>query len=358
MAPTPSWAVGAQALLLILIIPIYGAVTRHVDASRLYQRINAFFVLNLLVFYVLGQAGWQFGFAFFVWASLFGVMAVTQFWAFATDLCSVESGQRLFGVFAVGAAGGAWFGARAFASALFEPLGAYGLMLAAAGAITAAILLSRRARAAMPRGRAEFTDLPEVDTARPQRPRRPVARRFPADRPQRLPGRHRDAGRAAQLDQFDRRLRPVRLADRSRGPRSAGQPAAYIGRFMGEFCSSITLIAFLVQLLLVSRIIQLAGLARALMVTPIAFIAGYLLVGIVPMFLLLQSALVVNKSFDYSLLNTTRNALLLPTSREVKYQAKTAIDTFFYRLGDLLSTASVFVGMRLFARTRARSSCG
>jgi AAA family ATP:ADP antiporter len=51
-------------------------------------------------------------------------------------------------------------------------------------------------------------------------------------------------------------------------------------------------------------------------------------------------------------LNTTRSALLLPTSREEKYQAKTAIDTLFYRLGDLLSTLSVFVGLRLVADAR------
>ena len=82
--------------------------------------------------------------------------------------------------------------------------------------------------------------------------------------------------------------------------------------------------------------------------------AGYLLVGIVPAFLLLQSVLVVQRSFDYSLLNTTRNALLLPMGREAKYQAKTAIDTFFYRTGDLLATGSIFVGLRLFDDARAQ----
>ena len=93
-------------------------------------------------------------------------------------------------------------------------------------------------------------------------------------------------------------------------------------------------------------------MARALVVTPLAFVAGYLLVGIVPLFLMLQAVLVVQRSFDYSLLNTTRNALMLPTSIEAKYQAKTAIDTFFYRLGDLLSSASVYVGVRLVEDAR------
>jgi AAA family ATP:ADP antiporter len=123
---------------------------------------------------------------------------------------------------------------------------------------------------------------------------------------------------------------------------------------MGRYCATVTLVGFLVQLLLVSRIIQFAGLARALLVTPAAFVAGYLVVGIVPAFLLLQSVLVVQRSFDYSLLNTTRNALLLPMDREAKYQAKTAIDTFFFRAGDLLATASVFLGTRLLDDVRTQ----
>ena len=42
--------------------------------------------------------------------------------------------------------------------------------------------------------------------------------------------------------------------------------------------------------------------------------------------------------------NTTRHALFLPTSREAKYKAKQAIDSFFVRAGDMLQAAVVFVG--------------
>jgi AAA family ATP:ADP antiporter len=64
--------------------------------------------------------------------------------------------------------------------------------------------------------------------------------------------------------------------------------------------------------------------------------------------------LIVQRSFDYSLLNTTRNALLLPMDREAKYQAKTAIDTFFYRTGDLLAAGSIFIGKQVFDDPRAQ----
>jgi AAA family ATP:ADP antiporter len=42
--------------------------------------------------------------------------------------------------------------------------------------------------------------------------------------------------------------------------------------------------------------------------------------------------------------NTVRQVLFLPTTREQKYKAKQAIDTFFVRAGDVLSAGLVFVG--------------
>jgi AAA family ATP:ADP antiporter len=40
--------------------------------------------------------------------------------------------------------------------------------------------------------------------------------------------------------------------------------------------------------------------------------------------------------------------------REAKYQAKTAIDTFFFRAGDLLATGSIFAVTRIFEDARAQ----
>ena len=44
---------------------------------------------------------------------------------------------------------------------------------------------------------------------------------------------------------------------------------------------------------------------------------------------------VADNSLDYSLGNTTKQALWLPTSREAKYKAKQAVDSFFVRAGDV-----------------------
>jgi AAA family ATP:ADP antiporter len=43
-------------------------------------------------------------------------------------------------------------------------------------------------------------------------------------------------------------------------------------------------------------------------------------------------------------MNTARQMLWLPTSREEKYKAKQAADTFIVRVGDLMSAGLVYVG--------------
>ncbi|MGE0583124.1 MAG: NTP/NDP exchange transporter [Steroidobacteraceae bacterium] len=344
-----SYAVGLQACVLLPLVPLYGALVRKVGARRVLGVLALHAAAQLALFCGLGLAGFAVGFAFFAWVGIFGVLMVSQFWALATDLLTVESGQRLFGVIAAAVAGGAWLGAR-IASACFAILGPYGLMLLSAALLCTAALASRWVVACA---------APRIAHAAPPL-RDPGARR--ADR---LLGGFAFIARSPYLagiaalvvllnwitstGEFVLSGWLVEFA-RAQAP---GAEAAFIGAFMGRYGASIALLGFLVQLLVVSRTIRFAGLARALLVTPVAFVAGFLLIGALPAFAVLQCVLITQKSLDYSLFNTTRSALLLPTDRDAKFQAKTTIDTVFYRLGDLLSTLSVFVGVRVLTASRA-----
>ena len=60
-------------------------------------------------------------------------------------------------------------------------------------------------------------------------------------------------------------------------------------------------------------------------------------------------------------MNTGRAMLWLPTSREEKYRAKQAMDTFVVRFGDVIATAVVFVStvlLRLGPSTLAALNAG
>ena len=341
-----SYAVGVQAVILILILPAYGALVGRVKSNRVFQFVIAFFALNLVIFFLVGHSGVRFSFLFFVWASIFAVMAVTQFWAFATDLLDVGSGTRLFGVIAVGVSAGAWAGS-SIASAGLATIGPYGLMLAAAGVLCISIVLSECARRALAREAGDRTREPaERITRAAETARKWLGGVAVVGRSRYLVGIAVLVVLVNWITSTGDYVLSSWLSDIARRE-SPDDPGTYIGAFMGRYYSTITLVGFALQLLIVSRIIHGAGLARALLVTPLAILAGFCLIGFIPAFALLQSALVVQRSLDYSLLNTTRSALLLPATRDEEYQAKTAIDTLFYRLGDLLSTLAVFLAIRL-----------
>jgi ATP:ADP antiporter, AAA family len=122
---------------------------------------------------------------------------------------------------------------------------------------------------------------------------------------------------------------------------------ALIGTMAGRVQTLVNLGAFLLQTFAVSRIFKYVGVRGALFVMPLIALGGYAAIALVPMYAVVQWTKVFENSTDYSVQNTTRQALFLPTSREAKYKAKQAIDSFFLRTGDMLSAAAVFVGTAL-----------
>jgi AAA family ATP:ADP antiporter len=97
----------------------------------------------------------------------------------------------------------------------------------------------------------------------------------------------------------------------------------------------------------VSRILKYAGVRAALFILPVVALAGYTVLAFGAAIGLVRIVKIVENSTDYSVQNTTKQALFLPTRREAKYKAKAAIDTFFVRIGDFVSALLVFIGTAL-----------
>ena len=104
----------------------------------------------------------------------------------------------------------------------------------------------------------------------------------------------------------------------------------------------------LIQLLLVARIYRWVGVprraARAADRRGARLRADRLFV---PIFSIIRLVKIGENSVNYSLMNTTRQALFLPVDRDAKYEGKTAIDTFFWRVGDLIQAGVVLCGPAL-----------
>jgi len=121
----------------------------------------------------------------------------------------------------------------------------------------------------------------------------------------------------------------------------------FIGETYSRLFSTVNLLGFLLQMFVVSRVFKYLGVGRALLIHPIVAGVGYLLMLRAPSIQLMNWLKVADNSIDYSLGNTTKQALWLPTSREAKYKAKQAVDSFFMRAGDVIQAGIVFAGERL-----------
>ena len=120
----------------------------------------------------------------------------------------------------------------------------------------------------------------------------------------------------------------------------------FIARFYADYYFIVGVVGLIMQLFIVSRILKYLGVRFAIMTLPVIAFGGYFLIALFPTMLnLLRWAKTAENATDYSLNNTVRHILFLPTTREEKYKAKVAIDSFFVRAGDVLSAAIVFVGV-------------
>jgi AAA family ATP:ADP antiporter len=121
----------------------------------------------------------------------------------------------------------------------------------------------------------------------------------------------------------------------------------FIGNYYAGFFKWVNWATALIQMFIVSRFFKWFGVRVALFVLPVIALGGYTMLALYPILSVIRGVKIAENSVDYSLQNTTRQALFLPTSREAKYKAKQAIDAFFWRAGDVMSAGLVFVGSQI-----------
>lgn len=345
-ATVAAYSSAAQAVLLIGFVPLYGWLGSRLVRLRLISVSSLFFAMNLGLFYLAGRSGLQIGVVFFIWLGIFNIFIVSQFWAFANDIYTEGQGKRLFPIVGVGASLGAWIGAAAVpglvADYQFTP---YTLMLLGAVLLILALGLT----IVVNRREAARTDRDASVAAAATQPLGPAGG-F------RLIARERYLLWIAVLIVLlnvvnttgEFLLRSVVSAEAlvQVGSDTALQEA-FIGRFYGSFFGAVNLLGFLIQLFLTSRLIRFFGVRGALFILPIVAFVNYSVIAFAPLLAVVRIGKILENSTDYSLQNTVRQALFLPTSREAKYKAKVAIDTFGTRLGDVMSAGFVAAGTAL-----------
>jgi AAA family ATP:ADP antiporter len=337
-AVSRSYARGMQAGLLFLVVPIYSAMANRIEPARLVKWIYAVFVVCLALFFALGKAGVPVGFAFFVWLGVFSSLAIAQFWSLANDIMTESEGRRLFPLIAAGGTVGGIVGAQIAARAI-DRLHPFQLMLLAAGLLGICMLLTHASHGAGLGHRERVPDGPATE-----RDPRGGFTLLLKDRYLLF------IGLAVLILNAVNTTGDFILAQLVNAKAQALPPEArrhFIGAFYGDFQTWVSALTAVVQIVVVARVFKAVGVGSALLFLPLLAAAGYGATALVPMLTVVAAVKVIENSTDYSLQNTIQQALFLPTSRDAKYKAKSAIDTFSVRLGDLVSTGLVFLGVQL-----------
>ena len=101
----------------------------------------------------------------------------------------------------------------------------------------------------------------------------------------------------------------------------------------------MSLLGLLLQLFVDVARHALVGVRGSLFILPVLALVNYSIIALAPVLAVIRLGKILENSTDYSIQNTLRHALFLPTTREAKYKAKSAIDTFCTRFGDVLQQA-------------------
>jgi AAA family ATP:ADP antiporter len=351
-----------QSIFLLLITALYARFSERLPRKKLIIRSTIFCISNLIIFWFL-QPNFFIeylpgtGIAFYLWVGMFGVFVVAQFWAFAADLYTDQQGRRLMPMIAVGATAGAvagaWFDTFVVDS---QMLGTESLLLLATIPLAASAILTGLADAHGPIG--QGCEPKEVCVPRV------------AD------GVKRGAIRLVLTSRF---LLPVAIITllfswvNTNGENLlfrvlqefVGQEAELKGitdgrllmeytrdmttAFYGDFFFWTNIITLLLQAFVVSRLLKYGGFATLLLFLPVVAMLSYATMAFIPVLLIVKWMKIAENSTDYSINNTARNVLWLPTTSEMKFKAKPVIDTLFVRFGDGLAALTVLVGVQLLS---------
>jgi AAA family ATP:ADP antiporter len=353
------------AFLLIFVVKIFSFLSSKIPRQKLISSVTLFFISNLVLFYILNEAGITLsilGIVFWVWLSIFNVFIIAQFWAFANDVYTEEAGKRLFPIVMFGQAMGFYLGAQS-TSLLVRPKGPFSpfhLMLLTGVVLMICIALTlvvhkREVKRIKDKAAKQITEKASSDKV--------------AEKPLKRGGGFRIIFKSRYLilvalviltlnyvnttGEYIRssvwKKTTTEAVETGKIENTDEARMEFLTKAESDFTSIVNLLTWLIQLFFVSRIFKWVGVRGAMLFLPFISFGGYFLISLGASFAVVRWTKTLENSTDYSLMNTVKHAFYLITEREAKYKAKAAIDTFFVRTGDVLVSLTIFIGTTFLA---------
>lgn len=320
------WLFTATFVVMLLMVPVFGALASRLPALRFVPLIYRVIALSMLLFGLLianHVAPVAVGRVFFVWISIYNLFIVSIFWSVLVDRFSSEQGRRLFGFIAAGGTLGTFIGPL-LAATMATRLGPVALTIAAAVLLEVAVRCYRAllTRTASQSGRAALEE-------------------------RRLGGGMLSGITLIARSRYLLGLVLFMLLHTSaatllyfeQGRIVAGSYADVASRtqFFAIVDLIVSALTLTFQLLLTAPLIRWVGVGGALIALPLATIAAFSAMALAPVPATVALAQGLRRAVEFAIVRPAREVLWTVVSREEKYKAKNVIETLVYRGGDAAS---------------------
>ncbi len=338
------WLFTGTFVATLAAMPLFGWIAAKVRRRRILYWVFGFFAANLIGFGVgfLAQPDnvWM-ARTFYIWISVFNMIAISVAWSVLVDLFAVAQAKRLFGLMAAGASLGGLVGPL-LALFLVEPVGHAGLLF-----LSAVFLLGAAWAAHWAQRWRDARPLTAEETLQRQRPLggSPLAGATEVLRSPFMLGIAMFVLLLASVTTFlyfeQARLVEIRFPD------STEQT-----RVFSIIDTVVQSLAILSQLFLTGRIAQRLGIGVLLVAVPVVAMLGFVWLAFAPTFAVLAVVMVVRRAGEYAFVRPGREMLWTATAPEAKYKAKNFVDSVVYRGADAVS-AWVKAGVDMLAQQPA-----
>lgn len=322
---------------------VFALLSRRLRRERLTNVFTVFFIVAYGVFALaLGApkpsalAVWS----FYLFGDLFSTLMVAAFFSFLNDSVSSDGAKRLYGVVGFGGVAGGVFGSTAV-SALIGSLSLSTWLAVTAGLAVLILAVARGAAQELERA------------SRASAPASPPA--VPRESPSSAPGAPALAGLGlvfrsdyllsivAMVGLYELVSTLVDFQFTTSIVEFSGSEAERNQAFATVYATTNWLSMF-VQLFLTSFVLRRFGMQAALLVLPCSIALSTLAFATRPSLVLGGALSISDNAFSYSINQSSKEALYVPTTVAEKYQAKAFIDMFVQRFAKALG-----VGLNLLA---------
>ena len=310
-------------ILILVAQPIYGALVSRLPRRVFLPVLFGFFILCLLGFYLLfdSEVAGR-GLVFFLWVTVFNVFSVAVFWSFMADVFSHAEAKKYYGY--IGAAGtvGAFTGPL-ITRVLAEKVGLANLMLVSSGFLAACLVcIWRLRRWALQReemaGRDNESAMGgDVLAGLKLIWKEPLLRWL------------------AALVFLGVGIGQLLYNEQAAIARAGFATAEARTAYYAGIDIAVNVLTLLVQLFATRWLLSRFGLAPVLLIPMAALLLGFAILTASPLPIVVGMVQVVTRSNEFSLMKPGRETIYTRVDRQWRYKAGAAIDTAFFRGGEL-----------------------